>query len=386
MKVMPPIVSWQPVLTDHQSHTLRALANAASVPLTVMIARREDPTRKAQGWSEANTTGLDVRLLDHDSGLEDIVRTLREHRHSVHLFGSPFDNPRFMIALGIAIWSGLQVYLISEPYSTIAAGYLHDRGRTMAWLKSKLRPWLYRLYGMVLKRNVRGVFAIAPLATAQYRAIGIPASKIHPFGYFVPQVQGALPDGGGEVAASGCRAAFVGNLIATKGLPELTDAARHLREASVDLQIDVYGAGDPAVFGFDNQVIRYAGRIPFGQSQSVIAGYDFLVLPSRYDGWGVVVNEAVLAGVPVVCSDRVGAGAFVRRWGCGLVYASDAPGGLERALLTLATDTALRQQMRQACRDARHLLDPAVAGRYLADVISAPARGVSAPANPWYDN
>jgi glycosyltransferase involved in cell wall biosynthesis len=34
---------------------------------------------------------------------------------------------------------------------------------------------------------------------------------------------------------------------------------------------------------------------------------DLFVLPSRYDGWGVVVNQAVGAGLPVICSDAVGA-------------------------------------------------------------------------------
>ena len=32
------------------------------------------------------------------------------------------------------------------------------------------------------------------------------------------------------------------------------------------------------------------------------------MLPSRYDGWGVVVNQALGAGLPVICSDMVGAG------------------------------------------------------------------------------
>ncbi len=34
---------------------------------------------------------------------------------------------------------------------------------------------------------------------------------------------------------------------------------------------------------------------------------DIFVLPSRYDGWGVVVNQALGAGLPIVCSDAVGA-------------------------------------------------------------------------------
>lgn len=35
---------------------------------------------------------------------------------------------------------------------------------------------------------------------------------------------------------------------------------------------------------------------------------DVFVLPSRYDGWGVVINQAVGSGLPVICSDQVGAG------------------------------------------------------------------------------
>jgi poly(glycerol-phosphate) alpha-glucosyltransferase len=34
---------------------------------------------------------------------------------------------------------------------------------------------------------------------------------------------------------------------------------------------------------------------------------DIFVLPSRYDGWGVVVNQALGAGLPIICTDAVGA-------------------------------------------------------------------------------
>jgi len=41
---------------------------------------------------------------------------------------------------------------------------------------------------------------------------------------------------------------------------------------------------------------------------TIFARADVFVLPSRYDGWGVVVNQAIAAGLPVICSDQVGAG------------------------------------------------------------------------------
>jgi glycosyltransferase involved in cell wall biosynthesis len=380
---MMNIVSWHPVLTDHQSHTLQALADSTGARVTVMVARDEDPARKVQGWTRAEAGTLDVRRLGPRPGLGVLRRQLAEHRDAVHLFGSPFDNPGFMLALAWALWRDLPVYLISEPYSTNAAGYLDDRRALLSRIKSRLRPWVYRAYGLLLRRRVRGVFAISPLAIAQYRAIGIPPARIHPFGYFVPSRPQA-PAVPSETAA-GCRTVFVGNLIRRKGIPELVAAVKCLRADGVDLRVDVYGAGEPGMFGIDGDGIRYTGRIPFGMAQDVIGRYDVLVLPSRYDGWGVVVNEAVMAGVPVICSDRVGAGAFVRRWGCGLTFPAESVQGLADALRALATDASLRERLKAACLDARDRLSPAVAGRYLADVIAGAGRDGVALSNPWYD-
>jgi len=54
--------------------------------------------------------------------------------------------------------------------------------------------------------------------------------------------------------------------------------------------------------------IEYAGFQPPEALPGFFARADVFVLPSRYDGWGVVVNQAVGAGLPVICSDQVGAG------------------------------------------------------------------------------
>jgi glycosyltransferase involved in cell wall biosynthesis len=376
------IVSWHPVLTDHQSFTLQALEHAIDGKVTVVVARNEDLTRKAQGWTPAEVGSLTVLPLGPRPLLRDIRHVLREHRHCVHLFGSPFDQPSFMVALWCGLRMGLPIYLISEPYSTIASGYLDDRRRMVSWLKAKLRPTLYRLYGLVLRRRVQGVFTISPLALSQYRAMGIPDKKLHPFGYFVPR-QTTAP--AARFPRKGCKAVFVGNLIGTKGVRELAATTKRLMADGIDLQVDVYGAGDPSPFEFDEISIRYAGRIPFGEAQSVIAGYDFLVLPSRYDGWGVVVNEAVLAGVPVLCSDAVGAAGFIRKWGCGMIYSAGSANALEASMRALAVDSELLDRLSQACIVSREHLLPTVAGRYMADVLTSDGRPGVLITNPWYD-
>src|SRR6266481_1927509 len=54
--------------------------------------------------------------------------------------------------------------------------------------------------------------------------------------------------------------------------------------------------------------VRFLGFVNQSQLPAVYASADLLVLPSEYDAFGVVVNEAMLCGCPVAVSDRVGAG------------------------------------------------------------------------------
>ena len=54
--------------------------------------------------------------------------------------------------------------------------------------------------------------------------------------------------------------------------------------------------------------IVYVGFQPPEDLARVFSQADVFVLPSRYDGWGVVANQALGAGLPIICSDMVGAG------------------------------------------------------------------------------
>lgn len=64
------------------------------------------------------------------------------------------------------------------------------------------------------------------------------------------------------------------------------------------------------------------------------AGTDVFVLPSRHDGWGVVVNEAIGAGMPVIATSAVGAAHDLVESGVnGFVVNADDPDSLAAAML-----------------------------------------------------
>jgi glycosyltransferase involved in cell wall biosynthesis len=65
---------------------------------------------------------------------------------------------------------------------------------------------------------------------------------------------------------------------------------------------------------------------------------DVLCVPSRYDGWGLVVPEGLAAGLPVIATDRMGAALeFVRTGRNGWLI----PAGDEEALLNAMREAAV---------------------------------------------
>ncbi len=87
---------------------------------------------------------------------------------------------------------------------------------------------------------------------------------------------------------------------------------------------------------------------------------DLLVLPSRLEAYGMVVTEALAAGVPVLATDVGGVREAVGRTGAGqpgvLVPAED-PAALGEALRRWLCDAGLRERLRRAARERRRVLE-----------------------------
>lgn len=149
---------------------------------------------------------------------------------------------------------------------------------------------------------------------------------------------------------------FVGRLGAEKGLGVLERAWRELRpEAGRDALVLVgEGTGwSDAAAG----AIRTGPLVPT-QVRNLHAGSDVLVLPSIprpdfLEPWGLVVNEAMHQGLPVIVTDAVGAaaGGLVEHERTGLVVPAGDAGALAGAIRRLRDDPALRRALGAAAHE-----------------------------------
>ncbi len=151
-------------------------------------------------------------------------------------------------------------------------------------------------------------------------------------------------------------ALFAGKLVEVKNLPEALDALRVAAAAAPRLHLLVAGDGPlgeelRARVEREQLPVSFAGFLNQGEIAQAYAAADFLLLPSRSETWGLVVNEAMACGLPAVVSDGVGcAEDLVQPGVTGFVYHSGGPEELAARLIAMAGDGEGRRRMGQAAR------------------------------------
>ncbi len=144
---------------------------------------------------------------------------------------------------------------------------------------------------------------------------------------------------------------FVGRLVPGKGVFELVDAYAQLSHV-VRSQVGLVFAGEGTARAELESRARYIhpGRVHFTGfvHREALAAYyalaECFVFPTQTDPWGLVVNEAMACGLPVICSQVAGCAA-------DLVHENGrlfSPGNLAElgfAMEEIATHSHIRERM-----------------------------------------
>lgn len=160
------------------------------------------------------------------------------------------------------------------------------------------------------------------------------------------------------------RMLFVGNIFPRKRVFELAEAFAALEDERAELvlvgaELEPSYARDVratiARAGATNRVHWFGSLDAAGVAEQLSLA-TVLVLPSALEGYGIVLGEALWAGVPIIAA-RVGAAEeLVRRTSAGLLYEPDDASGLRAALGRFAGDGELRARLRRAASVAAEKL------------------------------
>lgn len=215
------------------------------------------------------------------------------------------------------------------------------------WRRPPESPRLHRKIVATKERELElaeHVFVASELAAETYREAGVAAARLSilPLGVDLLWFRDSKPQ-----RTPGLKILFVGKLTETKGFDVLLQAFDGVRRTSPEATLRVAGQGrwpGPLAAAIE------CGRVAHAHLPEVYSAADVLVLPSRLDGFGMVVSESLACGTPVIVSDRVGAKDLVQEGVNGWIVPAEDAGKLADRLSWCADHLPELRGMREACR------------------------------------
>jgi glycosyltransferase involved in cell wall biosynthesis len=324
---------------------LNLLAQAREIELTVFYAARTEPDRQ---W--------DLPALTHRHVFLDGQMVTRSGRYIHH-------NPQVWDEL-LGLSPDVVVTTGYNPTHLLGHVYARLYGRqhvvmTDGTVESELRlSWAHRLLRRHVIANSAAGVAASHGGWRLLRSHGLPAERLH----LSPLC--ANPEAGWEAAARMDAAErdidllFSGRLEPVKNAGfALGVAAAAARRLGRPLRMAILGAGSQlealraqsAALAPLLQV-EVAGHVAQRELPGWFGRARLFLFPSRWDPWGVVANEAMEAGVPVLVSPHAGvAGDLVRDGVNGRVLPLQEPAWVD-ALCELLIDDSRRQQLADEAR------------------------------------
>lgn len=127
---------------------------------------------------------------------------------------------------------------------------------------------------------------------------------------------------------------FVGRFVHDKGIDLLCAAYQRYRKSVVEpWSLKLIGAGAGISTDQAAEGVQVIGFVQPNDIPQAMANTSCFVLPSRFEPWGVVVQEAAALGLPLITSDACGASVHLLRDGWnGYLIDSDSEDALSEAM------------------------------------------------------
>lgn len=356
---------WQEMVSPHIFPLAGALAPYfASVRLVTFGDLNAN--RRAIGWQDAQLPGVEQVHLDGNRRYGHVLSD-RLGKDDIHFL--PGIKPmRWLWSAQYGVFrSKARIILASEapwPQSGL--------------LKQSMLETRDALLAKVWNRRAEMLFATGDGAEVYYRARGF--RQVRSFGYFPSgnRVEKSAAGAPGHIVAAS-------QLRHYKGMDVLLEALSRI--ADHDWRLTVAGDGpdraalqEQARLSGIDQRIDWRGWVPAHTIPALLASADLAVLPSRYEGWGAVANEALAQGTPLVISRAAGSSCLVSSEERGNVVPPEDPEALAGAMVR-ELDRGNSDARRDAIAGwaAAHIA-PETAARFFAEALRNPQ---AAAIPPW---
>lgn len=349
------ITFWQNALSPHQAPLIRQLSAQPGIAVQVVAMAALSPGRSTLKWTVPDYGGAHVTVGSTWAQWKRILRDCPDD--SLHVVSGLGGYRRIAQVTRRLALRRSQVFVMTEPWDV-----RDDKGLRLIIRRARFistLPWRTRLF-----------FVTGDRAAKQLGRLGIPVRKLRSWGYFptanyTPHLSRTID------------VLFVGSLIERKGLNTLAEALRMMPEVNATIVGDgpLMSSLEEALAGANT---TFMGPLESGEVNRLMSSSRVLVLPSLHDGWGAVVNEALLCGCKVALSSNCGSRVLGRSGLPVKEFTAGQSKDLARALREALADTTSPHSVAARSQD---IISAHSAAVYLTDALTHPNVTITPPWN-----
>lgn len=371
---MLEVVIWQTSVSPHMAGIATELARAG-VKITYVAERIVSTERSALGWSGSEIPGVPIIVLDgattdiellisrFSPDVVHVVQGLRRNGYLQHVIS--------LLCARRARW-GAQLESVRDEG---LLGILKRLDYRFAFQRHRFSPDF--------------VLAIGRKTPEWIAARGFPKESIYPFTYFLEPPSFGRNSNRPPVPPDRFVVGYVGTIDSRKRVDILISSLACVENKA--LHLSVIGSGPlsdklraQAIMRLGEERVDWRKAVPHSEVGELISQFDCLVLPSDFDGWGAVVSEALMNGVPAICSDACGAAEAVIASGFGGVFPRGDVHALAMLLTKMVASGRPDLEQRAAIADWALSLGGDAGAKYLIDIIGERYHRQPKPVPPWH--
>ncbi|MFT5701688.1 MAG: glycosyltransferase involved in cell wall biosynthesis [Desulforhopalus sp.] len=299
---------WMNIPSHHQSAFFDALEKRNDVDLKVIYLEISAKNRVKEGWHDAH----DFRPFESNadglpliSGMADLLPDWAER---IHLTSSYFTSELIDLFCENQVswchWSEMPGIRLAE---------LLRYQMLLFRLLNPLMLFYKRREGRSIRKHALGAFCQGQLAQNAFRCMGVPEENISPL-YYVPDALQPMVACNQIIKFAAGRKVFltVGALCPRKGIDILLKAFAQLETSEWCLVLCGLDKLDGCYQALSKKLgiadhVLFLGAYPSDRIAEIYSAANIFILPSRFDGWGAVLNEAASLGMPLIATDMCGA-------------------------------------------------------------------------------
>ena len=362
---------WMNIPSFHQNDLFNELRIHCD-EFEVIYAHAKDEDRINQGWNCEQKGHYKSKTIGKDLKFWQLLAYVFKNRKNTHIVNGIWAEKSLFFA--IILLNIFKVNFLIYSEAPIPTKY-------RSFSKKIVLKFIIKPLSKLLIMRAKGFLAVSIFAVEYFESLGVKADKIYRFGYFRNVANNNFPKYLGcglnfwevEQTYKKVSLIFVGQLIERKGVINLLKAVKIISESHKDFHLTIIGTGElePLLTNFihENQLENTVNLLGVINSENIIdyiKKADLLILPSVFDGWGMVINEALQSYVPVLVSDKCGAKELVNHEQNGFIFQHNSVQSLSENLQKfLNLSHVERNRIRSFSGEIREKISISIVSNYL---------------------